>query len=524
MHTLRKYLSWLFAFTSFVCLKIVFSITLRTIYREHTFRLLLLLTPALFTLFAVVFGMAWWTVFKGKASARGWGIAASLINIQVSLFPIIIPPHSVWNAFLLILGLGIAGLVAFSRRLEPSNSIATTHESLGIPGDGTNNFVNGTIQFLMLLAFVGAYSWWIGWLRTRGISIPHWNWYPTAVAVLLGLVIVALHEGGHTAVGLLLGMKLRAFIVGPFQWRIRDGKWEFQFEPKQILTPGGVTGVVPAVTHFPRWALLCMVAAGPVANVLSGVLALRAATKADSGSAVQAGGFLALFGAWSFVTSVMNLVPFRTKDNYSDGAQIYQLLSNGPWADLHRAFSVAGSSLVSPLRPRNYDIQTILRAERTFTQGRQGLLLRLLAYNYFLDLERIQEAGGALAEAGSIYNQSASDIPAELLTAFVFGSAYIWRDASSARQWWTHMEAKKPTRFNVDYWMAASALRWIEGNLKDANESLKKANALAQQLPKAGAYDFDRDCCSRLRRALDEIPVARQLLRSGYASPSSLDT
>ncbi len=510
MHTLRKYLSWSFAFTSLVCLQIAFSITLRTIPQQHTFRFLLLVAPALLVGFAAVFGMAWWTVFKGMASARGWGIAASLINIQVSLFPIIIPPHSVWNAFLLILVLGVAGLVAFSRRLEPS-ATATTQENPPIPGDGTNNLINKTVQLLTFFAFIGAYSWWIGWLGTKGISITHRSWYATLMAVLLGLLTVALHESGHMAVGMVLGMKLRAFIVGPFQWRICDGKWEFQFEPKQILTPGGATSVVPAVTNFPDWAQLCMLAAGPFANVFTGVLALCAASAAGSGSPIQARGFLALFGAWSLVFSVTNLIPFRTKDNYSDGAQIYQLLSNGPGADLHRAFSVAGSSLVTPLRPRNYDIQAIVRAGRAITQGRQGLLLRLLAYNHFLDLGRIPEAAEALGEAGSIYNQSASDITAEVLTAFVFGSAYIWRDAKLARQWWTHMEVKKPTRFNVDYWLAASALLWIEGNLKDANESWEKAHALAQQLPQAGAYEFDRYCCSLLRKALDEASAARPI-------------
>jgi hypothetical protein len=517
MHTLRKYLSWSFAFTSFVCLHVAFLSILRTIHQSipraihQRYALLLLLVPAVFTLFAVVFGMAWGTVFKGRSSARGWGIAASLINIAVSIWPIFLLPRSPWGSFSVILVIGVAGLVAFSRRLELSDSIAITHESLVIPGDGTNNFVNRAIQFLALLAFVGAYSWWIGWLTTKGISIPHWNWYPTVVAIFLGLVIVALHEFGHTTVGLLLGMKLRAFIVGPFQWRICDGKWEFRFEPKQILTPGGATGVVPAVTNFPRWAQLCMLAAGPFANVFTGVFALRGASVADGSSPVQAGGFLALFGAWSLVMSATNLVPLRTKDNYSDGAHIYQLLSNGPWADLHRAFSVAGSSLVTCLRPRNYDIQAIVRAGRAITQGRQGLLLRLLAYDHFLDLSRIPEAAEALGEAGSIYNQSASDIPAELLTAFVFGSAYIWRDAKLARQWWTHMEAKKPTRFNADYWRAASALHWIEGDLKEADEAWEKANALAQQLPQAGAYEFDRYCCSLLRKALDEVSAARPI-------------
>src|SRR5713101_4287069 len=65
------------------------------------------------------------------------------------------------------------------------------------------------------------------------------------------------------------GLHCRTVPMAHLRW-----KWEFQFEPKQILTPGGATSVVPAVTNFPDWAQLCMLAAGPFANVFTGVLAL----------------------------------------------------------------------------------------------------------------------------------------------------------------------------------------------------------------------------------------------------------
>jgi tetratricopeptide (TPR) repeat protein len=207
------------------------------------------------------------------------------------------------------------------------------------------------------------------------------------------------------------------------------------------------------------------------------------------------------------VLCVVNLVPLRIQGSYTDGAQIYQLLSDGPWGDFHRVAAVVGSSLVTPLRPRDYDIQAILRAAHIIKQGIQGLILRLYSYVYFLDTGNFSEAAQALQEAESIYHQSASGLPAELHTEFVFGNAYVRRDAAAAREWWARMEAKKPTRFNADYWRAVGALHWIEGNLKEANEAWEKANALAQQLPKAGAYDFDRYCCSLLRKALDEASV-----------------
>src|SRR2546430_17355273 len=108
-------------------------------------------------------------------------------------------------------------------------------------------------------------------------------------------------------------------------------------------------------------------------------------------------------------------------------------------------------------------------------------------------------------ESESLYHRCSVDIPAELRTEFILASAYVLRDAKGARQGWTRMEAKKPTRLNGDYWRAASALHWIEGDLKEANEAWEKSNALAAQLPKAGAYEFDRYCCGKLRQALDQV-------------------
>jgi hypothetical protein len=91
---------------------------------------------------------------------------------------------------------------------------------------------------------------------------------------------------------------------------------------------------------------------------------------------------------------------------------------------------------------------------------------------------------------------------------FVFGCAYAQRNAAAARQWWDRMHEKKPTEFNSDYWRAKSALHWIEGDLEEANTAWNKCNDLAQQLPQAGAYEFDRYCCSLLRRAIDALAAS----------------
>lgn len=515
MHEIRKYLSWIFAFTSLVCLQISFSLTPSMLRQgssaaqlSFTNQILLRVLPWVFPLFAIVFAMAWWTSFKAKSSARIWGIIASLINIQAALFPLLIPPHSIFNAFLVILGVGIAGLIAFARRYDLAAEPVKGDAIPAMPGDGTSNLLNTAAPLLPLIAGGAAFYWWLRWIREKDIFIAHGNSYLMLVSILLAAIIVTLHEFGHTVVGLILGMKLRAFIVGPLQWRIRDGKWKFHLQLSQILMGGGATGIVPSVVDFPRWAYVSMFLGGILVNTGTGIAALWLAFDSDPDSLTQAGGFLALFGAWSLMAAAVNLIPFCTQNTYSDGAHIYQILANNVWADLHRAVGVAGASLVTPVRPRDYDVETIARASRGISHGPNGLILRLLAYTHFFDKGDFAAAGKELEQAALIYNKTASSVPGEVLTIFVFGTAYIWQNAECARAWWTQMEAKKPVLVNVDYWLAASALYWVAGAILDARESLEKADTLALQLPDAGAYNFQRYSCTLLRHVLHGTDVA----------------
>jgi hypothetical protein len=156
------------------------------------------------------------------------------------------------------------------------------------------------------------------------------------------------------------------------------------------------------------------------------------------------------------------------------------------------------------MRPREYDFKAIERARGVAVQGMQAMLLAIYAFCYFLDRGKMDEAAEALIEAESIYTKCAADVSAELQTIFVFGEAYVRRNPVAARTWWMKLQAKNPTQFNVDYWSALSALRWIEGDLKGANEDWERCETEAKRLPGAGAYEFDWYCCKLLRTAIDE--------------------
>jgi hypothetical protein len=306
------------------------------------------------------------------------------------------------------------------------------------------------------------------------------------------LITTVLHECGHAVTGLALGMKLRAFIVGPFQWRIRDGRWKFQFIPAKFLSAGGATALVPTNPHQSIAKYIWMIAAGPLANLFTGLIATFLAITAVGRPYELYWQILALISTLSMISFAVNLIPVRPEAHYSDGARIYQILRGGPWADLQRALSVAASTTVTPLRPKDYDIDAIQRAELSFTQGQQALVLRLLASSYFLDCGMMRQASDAVAEAERICQESSLDMPAEMCMAFVYRTAFLRRDAAGARKWWEQMESKKPTHLGADYWLAQSALFWIEGRKEEAREAWSKGNVLVQKLPAAGDYEFDR--------------------------------
>lgn len=125
MQDIRKILCWVFACTSLIyvvlCLRSMYTIS-------QNYAFLTLSNLLIFVLFeavvAAVTGMAWWTILKAEPSARGWGIAASLMYLLVFVRPIIFP----WGAGRLhhvgALVIGVIGLVEFLWRKESSYEIS----------------------------------------------------------------------------------------------------------------------------------------------------------------------------------------------------------------------------------------------------------------------------------------------------------------------------------------------------------------------------------------------------------------
>ena len=68
---------------------------------------------------AAICGAAWWTTWKGRLSARTWGIAGSIMCLLIFLRQFVVPSPLSWDYQVPPLLIGILGLKAFlGRRVE----------------------------------------------------------------------------------------------------------------------------------------------------------------------------------------------------------------------------------------------------------------------------------------------------------------------------------------------------------------------------------------------------------------------
>jgi hypothetical protein len=474
----------------------IYYVSKRGLPNSHVSLQSLYMIAALFSAAGAIYAMALFTMRRGWPSMRIWGIAASALNL-LFLAPLILVRHTTAvNVGWLFPLAGAAGFYLFlSRDSAVSIAAGTGSKNSRIQGDCTNAVMDIRVWLLASAGWIYGEIWCIRFLHENDI------WYPRGLALyfeysLMLMLSIAVHEFGHAFGGWSVGMKLRLFAFGPFSWQVRDGKWEFKFDSRKLFPESGATGNVPRGPEHQVWQSLLMIAAGPLINIGTGLIAVGLAVTLDSNSPLNSGGAMLMFGVASLVGGATNLLPFRVGATYSDGARLLQLLNGGPAADIYFAQSFISSSLVTALRPADYDMELIERAAAA-AQGQQLMVLRLCQCQHYLDLQQTEQAQEAFARVESVYEAWQASVPAGLLPSMVFAAAYVKRDALEARRYWTRMEelekkTKNPVRRNADYWIAECALHWSERRFDLANVAWQRGALLANRLPAAGAYDFDR--------------------------------
>jgi hypothetical protein len=465
-------------------------------------------------------GIAWWMLKKGKSSARTWAIIASTAALVPSSLYLLLHPGQ--YPFTVFTGgfLGLAGLVAyFAGDSAIGVDDASAPKKVRIAGDGTSKFHDYFAQAISMGIIWLAFQLWNQWGVAHGLARPRLISYLVQLNIAV-LLTTLFHELGHFAAGWACGKILRVLQVGPFRWAVRNGKWRFEFQLRKFYG-GGVAMVAPDLHNMRRrQALLLM--GGPAASLVVGSVFAMITLNAAGHFWQPYWSLLSTLATLSIAGFVVNMIPLQPQNQYSDGAQIYQILTNGPWARVHLAFAMVTTSAVAPIRPRDFDMNVINQAVDFVRHGERGLLLRLVACKHYIDKHRIPEALAYMLEAEALFEECKFEKPQDICAEFAFVNAFYKRDLAAAELWWQRIETLDRIDTDANYWRAKTALLWLKGEQKEAFGAWQRGSALAQKLPSAGAYDFTRSCFIKLRKALDAlIPTTPQPLAAVIEWPET---
>jgi len=444
-----------------------------------------------------VFGLAAVCAILAVAAIRDGALSSALRSYGFA-----IAGDWYWLAFGTSLA-AVFGLAAW--RIAPSRSGRVAQRS--IPGDGTNSLLNRFVWILGLVLGALAVQWWAHWSEAQKLPMP-----PQTTQVLWFFPILAVatvaHQLGHALAALTVEMRVSSLVLGPLLWEVKDGRIEFSVGRASMRSyVGGAVGIASTWADEPRWYRVWVALAGPLANLFMGVAAFVLALTAKNSSYESHWTVLADLSTISAGMFVLNMIPLRVGRFYSDGARIFQMLSGGMWSDYHRAFAQVSSIAVTHLRPRDYDLACMERLARTVPEPTQAVVYWLYQYECRLDRGEMAAAAEAVNAAERVSVQAEGGLTPELCAEFVYSMALLHGDRDRARAWWNRLESFRPW-YRCDYWLAHSALHWIEGDYETARSSWDKGNDLAGRLPRAGAYEFDRHRFALLREAMDEVPVS----------------
>lgn len=336
-------------------------------------------------------------------------------------------------------------------------------------------------------------------------------------ALVVMLLVIALHEAGHLLGGRLAGFRAMLFIVGPLRLeRTADG-WHARLN-RELGAWGGMVSSIPEDDRDLRRRMLRLVAGGPVASLvgaLAAALLWLATSDANGGRPPDlarhfANQALALFAIGSLGIGVVTLIPARTGGFATDGAQILKLARGGPEAERTLAtLSLVGMSMAGR-RPREWPAGLVERvaappAPDSATAPGDALarlMGLLLAYSHALD-------GGDAATARAHLTLLLSELdalPPGLRPLIHHEAAYQAALAGDAAAGRVHLEAAAATpSLATDAHtkpLAEAAVAWAEGDHQRAAALLDAARTLLPRTLDRGGAQLDSDRISALAARL----------------------
>ncbi|RUL71067.1 M50 family metallopeptidase [Dyella choica] len=343
-------------------------------------------------------------------------------------------------------GLLAEGLMTFIRTLRSGKQTPQ-------PGDGWRQwlvyFIQGALGVLAgitgMVVLGGAFAHTGAGVLFAGLGL-----------FLIVALSVAIHEGGHFAGAMFTGMKVLHVRVLALELHPQRGWWLVRWAPERGRAYQGMVFAVPDPSRPMRGQILPMVAMGPLANLLAGILSVALAWMDLSPTLTSVAVAFAIVNA---VMMVGNLLP-RTGRVTSDGAKLLQWWKHAddklPQLAYYRLLAHSVFGTTADALPEE-DIRYL---------ENQPMPVPLLASWYRLKAAQNRGEWGRALEVGEAFEQSVAawgkSLPAlgtlfsHMRTETAFCRAMVTGDTSALRESLLTRDAK---RLSAYLWPRCLALK-----------------------------------------------------------------
>jgi hypothetical protein len=292
--------------------------------------------------------------------------------------------------------------------------------------------------------------------------------------------VIALHEGGHALAGGWMNFDFRMYVVGPFLWDKEPSGWKFKWN-KNVNISGGLVICIPTGTHDVSKRFSIYAAGGPVASLLTALLAYGCylvCQQLSFGSQVgQIFTYLWMMIAFlSAAIFVITSIPLHAGGFSSDGARIIRLLRGGDTARFEVLLLKMISSSMAGNRPAQLSKDELQEAHTLATKlnAPMGVYISYFQYQSALDLGALDEAEVHLNE----YIGQADEIPEGLRGSIwieaAFFYAYVKRDLQKASE---YFEKYKPAALIplAMVYATQAAIAILKNEMNEARVMIDKA-------------------------------------------------
>ncbi|HKV63006.1 MAG TPA: site-2 protease family protein [Candidatus Acidoferrum sp.] len=309
--------------------------------------------------------------------------------------------------------------------------------------------------------------------------------------VLIAFAVVAIHELGHILAGLAVGFRFNTMRIGPFQF-------DRPFRISRYRGPGAWTGggasLLPGNTDNLALHAVIMIAAGPVANILTG-------------SALLFVPYSKGYFSWVFITCSMIggvgelLIPFRTPFLVSDASRIWMLLRNRQSGERWLAIIKLGTELNEGVMPESLSAEFLAKAVAVCDLSPDTVTAYALAYSAAFHRHNDAEAAQALETCLQFSSCVAPVIREALMSDAAVFQARKRKRVDLAEQWLASMPqtTQRPGLRSRVQAGILEAQGDCQGALKKLDEVEKAAHTLPNQAQRELSLRFLRRWQSDLR-------------------------